>query len=566
MSTPIAMTEDRGTGVATNQHGRRRRWGLTLALVGMQAILLPLAFTLLALLMGWTAHSNGRALIETVIDKLDQDRGESQRTLNASFDKISGKLDTASEETESILRDLYGTYGALAGALANQALPLVENFDFDGAKNVIAEALKGIPEISWARLTPSRTAKPDEILEFGKKLETGAVSYSREVSNEFAYVKLDIQVQLNSAAFDSIKNIFLEINKENKQLGIQSADNAQRLIDHARQNAEQRLAENETVLLVRVGATALAALLAVLALSYWWIRRLAVQPVVHTAQQLQERTATVAAATDQIAETSGALVDGTARQAASLQQTGASLARMTDTTRHNAEGAQQAKQLAQTAGEAVKGGFTALRELSSELEAVSRAAEELRSAMEQIKDSNRQIGGVNQTIGEIAFQTNILALNAAVEAARAGTAGAGFAVVAGEVRALAQRSGDAARQTAAMVADSVSRSETAAVIGSRVTENLSGVTKVVARVRADFEQIDQRVREVDSTMAGILIASQEQRQGIEQINGAVGDMDAVTQETADGAEASAEAVRNIVEQVRELRRLAERLLDIARGG
>jgi len=544
----------------------RRRWGLTLALIGMQAILLPLAFALLALLIGWTANSNGRALIQTVINELDRDRSASQQNLSVSFDKVSGKLDTASRETESILRDLYGIYGALAGALANQALPLVENFDFDGAKKVIGETLKGIPEISWARLTPARNAKPDAILEFGKKLETGAVSYSREVSNEFAYVKLDIQVRLNSTAFDSVKNLFFEINKENQWLGNKAAENAEHLIDHARQNAERQLAENETTLLIRVGVTALVAWLAVLALSYGWIQRLAVQPVVRTAQHLQERTATVAAATDQIAETSETLVEGTARQAASLQQTSASLARMTATTRDNAEGAKQAKHLAQTAGDAVKGGFAAVSKLSGELATVSQAAEDLRIAMDQIKESNRQIGSVNQTIGEIAFQTNILALNAAVEAARAGTAGAGFAVVASEVRALAQRSGEAARQTAAMVDDSVSRSETAATIGSRVLDNLSGVTQVVALLHADFEQIDQRVREVDITMAGILNASQQQQQGIEQINGAIGDMDAVTQETADGAEASAEAVRNIVEQVRELRRLAERLLNIAKGG
>jgi methyl-accepting chemotaxis protein len=557
------MTPDRGGD--TNGQGHRR-WGLTLALVGMQAILLPLAFALLAILISWTANSNGRTLIQSVIDELDRDRGESQHALNASFDKVSSKLDAASRETEQILRDLYSTYGALAGALANQTLPLVENFDFDGAQKVVAEALKNIPEISWAQLTPARNAKPGDILELGKKLETGAVSYSRETSNEFAYVKLDIQVQLNSTAFDSIKNIFLEINTENRQLGSQATENAQRLIDHARQSAVRQLTENETTLLVRVGMMALATLLAVLALSYWWIQRLAVHPVVRTAERLQERTGKVAIAAERIAETSDALVDGTARQTASLQQTSASLARITDTTHGNTEGAEQAKQLVQTAENAVKGGFTALHQLSGELDAVSQAAGELCSAMNQIRDANRQIGGVNQTIGEIAFQTNILALNAAVEAARAGTAGAGFAVVAGEVRALAQRSGDAARQTAAMVADSVLRSEAATAITGKVLDNLSGVTEVVVRVRADFEQINQRVREVDATMAGILETSREQRQGIEQINSEMDNMDAVTQQTTAGAEASAQAVRAILEQAQELRRLAERLLDIAKGG
>src|ERR1022692_3018905 len=124
------------------------------------------------------------------------------------------------------------------------------------------------------------------------------------------------------------------------------------------------------------------------------------------------------------------------------------------------------------------------------------------AAMEGIKVSSDETAKIIKVIDEIAFQTNILALNAAVEAARAGEAGMGFAVVAGEVRNLAQRSAQAARETATLIEESVTMSKGGSAKVQQVTDAIRSITGSTAKVRTL----------VDEVAAG----SQEQARGIEQ--------------------------------------------------
>ena len=152
-------------------------------------------------------------------------------------------------------------------------------------------------------------------------------------------------------------------------------------------------------------------------------------------------------------------------------------------------------------------------------------------AMSTIKASSDDIAKIIKTIDEIAFQTNILALNAAVEAARAGEAGMGFAVVAEEVRALAQRSATAARETAAKNEDSVARSQQGAQISGEVARS--------------FEKIQQQILNLDTLVAAIATASQEQAQGINQVTTAVSRMDQITQANAASAEETAAASQEL---------------------
>lgn len=172
-------------------------------------------------------------------------------------------------------------------------------------------------------------------------------------------------------------------------------------------------------------------------------------------------------------------------------------------------------------------------------------------AMGDIQSASGNISKIIKTIDEIAFQTNILALNAAVEAARAGDAGAGFAVVAEEVRRLAQRSATAAKETAEKIEDSITKSANGVAISGKVTESLGLIVS--------------KARQVDELVAEIATASREQSQGLDQVNESVTQMDNVTQGNAATAEESASASEMLNSQAATLRSLVAELQELVVG-
>lgn len=234
---------------------------------------------------------------------------------------------------------------------------------------------------------------------------------------------------------------------------------------------------------------------------------------------------------------SQSLAEGSSTQAASLEETSASLEEMSGMTRRNAENAQAAKELAAQARSAAELG-------SGDINAMN-------VAMNEIKTASDNIAKIIRTIDEIAFQTNILALNAAVEAARAGEAGMGFAVVAEEVRSLAQRSAQAAKETAQKIEDSIRKSNNGVQISAKVSTSLS--------------EIVQKARQVDELVAEIAAASREQSQGITQLNGAISQMDRITQSNAASSEETAGAATELNAQSSALRNAVEDLRVLVEG-
>jgi methyl-accepting chemotaxis protein len=232
----------------------------------------------------------------------------------------------------------------------------------------------------------------------------------------------------------------------------------------------------------------------------------------------------IGTASREVASGNADLSTRTEQAASNLQQTASSMSQLTGTVRQAGDAAAQANQLAHRAASVAQRGGAVVAQVVS--------------TMDQINTSSKKIVDIIGTIDGIAFQTNILALNAAVEAARAGEQGRGFAVVASEVRSLAQRSAEAARQIKGLIVSSVERVEAG--------------SKLVGEAGATMTEIVASVQRVSDIIGEISAAAAEQNQGIVQVNGAVTELDRMTQQNAALVEQSAAAAESLREQAHQL--------------
>ncbi|HEX8786137.1 MAG TPA: methyl-accepting chemotaxis protein [Telluria sp.] len=239
---------------------------------------------------------------------------------------------------------------------------------------------------------------------------------------------------------------------------------------------------------------------------------------------VREGAESVAAASTQIAQGNQDLSGRTERQASALEQTAASMEELSGTVRQNADHADQARELARQASLIAGVGGTAV--------------DKVVATMKDIAASSARIADIIGVIDGLAFQTNILALNASVEAARAGEQGRGFAVVAGEVRNLAGRSADAAREIRRLITDSVARIDSGSDQADQAGATMAEVTESIQRVSA--------------LMNDISAATAEQSAGVGQVGEAVVHMDQATQENAALVEEMAAAADALRAQARTL--------------
>jgi methyl-accepting chemotaxis protein len=245
----------------------------------------------------------------------------------------------------------------------------------------------------------------------------------------------------------------------------------------------------------------------------------------------------VGSAASQVSSASQSLAEGASEQASSLEETSSALEEMSSMTRQNADNASQANTLAGQASTAAEKGSSAMEAMSA--------------AISEIKTSSDETAKIIKVIDEIAFQTNLLALNAAVEAARAGEAGKGFAVVAEEVRNLAMRSAEAAKNTSALIEQSQQNSDN----GVKATDEFK---EILREVIESIKKASDLVNEVST-------ASSAQAEGIKQVNDAVTQIDQVTQQNASNAEESASASEELSAQASQMQEIVTELTRIVNG-
>ncbi|MEZ4529370.1 MAG: methyl-accepting chemotaxis protein [Desulfobacterales bacterium] len=263
----------------------------------------------------------------------------------------------------------------------------------------------------------------------------------------------------------------------------------------------------------------------------FFISRSITRPLKEVIHSLSDCSADMLFTAVQGRDASNALAERSLQQAASLEEVSVSLEEMSSMTKLNAENAEKTRDIAENALNLIQD--------------TDRFMTDLMNSMKEITAASKETSKIVKTIDEIAFQTNLLSLNAAVEAARAGNTGAGFAVVAGEVRNLALRSAEAARTTSALIEGNVKK----IAEGEKIA---SGTIQV-------FKSVAQGSEDIRNLIAEMTSASDNQAEGIRQVNNAIAEMDQVTQSNAESAEEAAAFSRHLNERALQMKELVDNL-------
>lgn len=277
-------------------------------------------------------------------------------------------------------------------------------------------------------------------------------------------------------------------------------------------------------------AIALSVILLTALVIRWTVKTL-VTPIHRIITGFSNTSAQLCAASEQITAASISLAEGAAEQSASVEETSSVLEEINIMTQHNADHADRSESLMNESDQVIAEAGRVIKELSLSIQEAARAGEETNHIV--------------KTIEQIAFQTDLLALNAAVEAARSGTDGAGFAVVAGEVRNLAMRSGEAAQNTSALL--------------QGIVTNIRKGSSLIIKTGEAFAQVAESAVRVRGLLGEITQASDEQAQRIRQASLSSGEIETVIRQNAANAEEFASSSEEMYMQADRMKAFADEL-------
>ena len=433
---------------------------------------------------------SGQALRNIVMDPSDkqavQNLGNARQAYDAAYDDLRQRVQgTAMEAT---VKDMQALRQAQSEAQDKIVTLAAEDYD------TAAVALKAEETPAWRKLR-------EAVLQELKAARDAAETSHQETRSRAQRMQLWSGLLALLAVFISAALLWVMVRTLRSELGGDPADARQalrRVADGDLRNTGHNMAAHGLMADLQTMRASLRELV----------------------QRVQGASVQMHHASSEIAQGNADLSARTESQASALEETAASMEQLNATVRQNADSAQTANQLAQNASQVAQQGGAV----------VARVVE----TMQDINASSARIADIIGVIDAIAFQTNILALNAAVEAARAGEQGRGFAVVATEVRALAKRSADAAKEIKQLITASVERVE-----GGSALADQAGST---------MGEIVHAIRRVTDIMGEISAASHEQSAGVAQVGEAVMQMDQATQQNAALVEESAAAAEGLRQQ------------------
>lgn len=269
----------------------------------------------------------------------------------------------------------------------------------------------------------------------------------------------------------------------------------------------------------------------------WRLAGKITKPIERISHALSENADLTRSSSQIVDRNAQALADGSVLQASNVEETSSSTEELSSMTAQTAENVSTALSNVETA--------------TTVANDANRQLEDLKVAMTEISNASDETKNIIKTIDEIAFQTNILALNAAVEAARAGEAGAGFAIVADEVRNLAQRAADAANNTSNLLDENIAKIKRGTKSVEMTNQGFKTLLEVTSNVRTSMQAIDE--------------ASKQQNHGFEQINQSITQISEITQRNAAGSEEVASTARELNGQAEAISKLSNELESIVSG-